>query len=157
VNDVRRSFQEAEQVAEAVGDVEDLKAFYRLPDIRIRGLLQLLQNDGRVHAFVERELAPLFEHDQRHSSDLIRVLGAYLDTGRNVSVAAQRLGMSRPALYSRLELIQQVLGADLSVESCLSLHVALVGTGLIAHVMPSQELASRRHARESGLGNHRER
>jgi PucR family transcriptional regulator, purine catabolism regulatory protein len=158
VNDVRRSFQEAEQVAEAVGEVDDLKVYYRLPDIRVRGLLQLLQNDGRVHAFVERELAPLIEHDHRHRGDLIRVLGAYLDTGRNVSVAAQRLGMSRPAFYSRLQLIQHVLGADLSVESCLSLHVALLGAGLIAHAMPSQELASRRHTRESELvGNGRER
>jgi purine catabolism regulator len=157
VNDVRRSFQEAEQVAEAVGEVDDLKAYYRLPDIRIRGLLQLLQNDGRVHAFVERELSPLIEHDHRHGSDLVRVLGAYLDTGRNVSVAAQLLGMSRPAFYSRLQLTEQVLGVDLSVESCLSLHVALLGAGLIAHAMPSQELASRRHPRESGRGIRRER
>jgi PucR family transcriptional regulator, purine catabolism regulatory protein len=157
VNDVRRSFQEAEQVAEAVGEVDDLKAYYRLPDIRIRGLLQLLQNDGRVHAFVERELSPLIDHDHRHGGDLVRVLGAYLDTGRNVSVAAQQLGMSRPAFYSRLRLTEQVLGVDLSVESCLSLHVALLGAGLIAHVMPSQELASRRHPRESGRGIRRER
>jgi PucR family transcriptional regulator, purine catabolism regulatory protein len=157
INDVRRSFQEAEQVAEAVGEVDDLKAYYRLPDIRIRGLLQLLQNDGRVHAFVERELSPLIEHDHRHGSDLVRVLGAYLDTGRNVSVAAQHLGISRPAFYSRLQLTEQVLGVDLSVESCLSLHVALLGAGLIAHVMPSQEIASRRHARESGRRHRRER
>lgn len=157
LNDVRRSFQEAEQVADAVGDVDDLKAYYRLPDIRIRGLLQLLQNDGRVRAFVERELSPLIEHDHRHGSDLVRVLGEYLDTGRNVSVAAQHMGISRPAFYSRLQLTEQVLGVDLSVESCLSLHVALLGAGLIAHVMPSQELASRRHARVSGRRHRRGR
>lgn len=130
LNDARRSFQEAEQVAEAVGDGEDLRAFYRLPDIRIRGLLHLLKNDGRVHAFIERELAPLLDHDRRHGSDLIHVLNAYLDSGRNISVAARRLGLSRPAFYSRLRLTERVLGADLTVEACLSLHVALLGTGL---------------------------
>jgi purine catabolism regulator len=132
VHDVRRSFQEAEQVAEAVGDAENLKAYYRLPDIRIRGLLHLLQNDGRVHAFIERELSPLIEHDRRHGGDLVRVLSAYLDSGRNVSTAARRLRMSRPAFYNRLRLAEQVLGVDLSVESCLSLHIALLGAGLAA-------------------------
>lgn len=130
LNEIRRSFQEAEQVAEAVGDEEDLKAFYRLPDIRIRGLLHLLKNDGRVHAFIERELAPLLEHDRRHGTDLIRVLSAYLDSGRSITVAARRMGISRPSFYSRLRLTERVLGADLTVEACLSLHVALIGTGL---------------------------
>ncbi len=130
LSDVRRSFQEAEQVADAVGEGEDLKPYYRLPDIRVRGLLHLLRNDGRVHAFIERELGPLLDHDHRHGSDLIRVLRAYLESGRNISVAAKRLGMSRPAFYSRLQLTERVLGVDLSVESCLSLHVALLSTGL---------------------------
>ena len=132
LGDVRRSFQEAEQVAEAVvGEEHDLKAYYELPDIRIRGLLHLLQNDSRVHSFVDRELAPLLNYDNRHGSDLTRVLSAYLASGRNISVAAKDLRMSRPAFYKRLQLTERVLGVDLSVESCLSLHVALLGAGLV--------------------------
>jgi hypothetical protein len=40
------------------------------------------------------------------------------------------MGISCPAFHSRLRLTERVLGADLTVEACLSLHVALLGAGL---------------------------
>ncbi|MDD6791148.1 MAG: helix-turn-helix domain-containing protein, partial [Thermobifida fusca] len=49
------------------------------------------------------------------------------DAGRNKALAASRAHLSRPAFYGRLHRIARILGADLdSVETCLSLHVALL-------------------------------
>jgi GGDEF-like domain len=59
VLDVQRSFLEAEQVAEVAARSRGGLSFYRLPDLRLRGLLHLLRDDPRVLAFAERELRPL--------------------------------------------------------------------------------------------------
>lgn len=127
VHDVRRSFLEAEQVADVAARRGDGRLFYRLPDLRLRGLLHLLRDDARVQTFAERELGPLLTYDAERGGDLMRVLGLYLGSGRNKVLAAQRAHLSRPALYERLRRIERVLGTDLEdVESCASLHVALL-------------------------------
>jgi purine catabolism regulator len=127
IRDVRRSFLEAEQVADVAARRSDDRPFYRLPDLRLRGLLHLLRDDARLQTFVERELGPLLTHDAQRGGDLVRVLELYLGSGRNKALAAQRAHLSRPALYERLRRIERVLGTDLEdVESCASLHVALL-------------------------------
>ena len=127
IRDVRRSFLEAEQVADVAARRSDERLFYRLPDLRLRGLLHLLRGDARLQTFVERELGPLLTHDAQRGGDLVGVLALYLDSGRNKALAAQRAHLSRPALYERLRRIERVLDTDLEdVESCVSLHVALL-------------------------------
>jgi purine catabolism regulator len=134
VRDVRRAFLEAAQVADAApsGDEGVPRPYYRLPDVRLRGLLHLLRDDDRLQTFVERELGALLAHDAQHGSDLVGVLRTYLTAGRNKSSAADAAHMSRPSFYERLHRIERVLSVDLdSVESCLSLHVALLGLDAI--------------------------
>jgi purine catabolism regulator len=127
VRDARRSFLEAEQVAEAAARQPDRRPFYRLPDLRLRGLLHLLRDDARLQTFAERELGPLLAHDAHRGGDLTGILRTYLDAGRNKAVAAQRAHLSRPAFYDRLRRLERILDTDLDdVESCLSLHVALL-------------------------------
>jgi purine catabolism regulator len=126
--DVRRSFREAEQIADAINPGDQFKLYYQLPDVRLRGLLHLLRDDSRVQTFLERELGRLIDYDQQHRTNLMEVLRAYLAAGRNKASTASALGISRPALYERLSRIETILSVDLeSTESCLSLHVALVG------------------------------
>ncbi|MEV0662217.1 PucR family transcriptional regulator [Actinomadura luteofluorescens] len=127
ISDVRRSFLEAEQVADVAARGSGARLYYRLPDLRLRGLLHLLRDDARVQTFVERELGPLLEYDAQRGSDLTRILELYLESGRNKAVAAQQAHLSRPAFYERLRRIERVLDADLDdVESCVSFHVALL-------------------------------
>jgi PucR family transcriptional regulator, purine catabolism regulatory protein len=147
VADVQRSFLEADQVAEvaartgrtgrqaassaagagAAGDAGPRRPFYRLTDLRIRGLLHLLRDDPRLLAFAERELGPLLARDEAARPPLIPVLTAYLEAGGNKAQAAKRAGLARPTLYERLHQIGQILGTDLeSAESRLSLHVAVL-------------------------------
>jgi PucR family transcriptional regulator, purine catabolism regulatory protein len=130
--EVRRSFLEAIQVADAAARDATARApgarlFYRLPDLRLRGLLHLLRDDPRVQTFAERELGPLLAHDAAHGTSLLAALTSYLRAGANKAEAAKRAGLARPTLYQRLAEVAAVLGADLgSVESRLSLHVALL-------------------------------
>src|SRR5215469_3677235 len=124
---VQRSFLEADHVAEAAADAATGRQFYRLPDLRLRGLLHLLRDDPRLHAFAERELGPLLVHDDTAGTQLLGALSAYLAAGGNKADAAKRAHLARPTMYERLRQIEDVLGVDLEpAESRLSLHVALL-------------------------------
>jgi PucR family transcriptional regulator, purine catabolism regulatory protein len=155
IRDVRRSFLEASQVADVAAERPDVHSrrdpparpgepgarpgapgarpgepgarplFYRLPDLRLRGLLHLLRDDPRLQTFVERELGALLASEQ--DTDLIGVLGAYLTAGGNKAEAAKNSHLARPTFYQRLQRIERILGTDLSsAESRTSLHVALL-------------------------------
>jgi purine catabolism regulator len=125
IRDVRRSFLEASQVADVAtsrpGGHDPL--FYRLPDLRLRGLLHLLRDDPRLQTFVERELGALLTADP----GLVDTLAAYLAAGGNKAQAAKAAHLARPTFYERLRRIERICGADLSsAESRTSLHVALL-------------------------------
>jgi PucR family transcriptional regulator, purine catabolism regulatory protein len=127
VGGVQRSFLEADHVAEAAAGSSPELPFYRLPDLRLRGLLHLLRDDPRVHAFAERELGPLLVHDDAGGTQLLTALTAYLSAGGNKAEAAKQAHVARPTMYERLRQIEDVLGVDLEPpESRLSLHVALL-------------------------------
>ncbi len=134
IRDVRRSFLEASQVADVAAErpdgwsaegSSDRPAFYRLADLRLRGLLHLLRDDPRVQPFVERELGPLLASEP--DTSLLNVLGAYLAAGGNKAEAAKSSHLARPTFYERLRRIERILGTDLgSAESRTSLHVAML-------------------------------
>jgi purine catabolism regulator len=127
VPEVQRSFLEAEQVAEVAARNGGGLAFYRLPDLRLRGLLHLLRDDPRVQAFAERELGPLLRRDGAAGSQMLAALTAYLEAGGNKAEAAKRAHLARPTLYERLRRIEEVLGVSLdSAQSRTSLHVAVL-------------------------------
>ncbi len=125
IRDVRRSFLEASQVADVAASRLEaaVPLFYRLPDLRLRGLLHLLRDDPRLQTFVERELGALLAA----GPGLIDALAAYLAAGGNKAEAAKASHLARPTFYERLRRIERILGTDLSsAESRTSLHVALL-------------------------------
>jgi PucR family transcriptional regulator, purine catabolism regulatory protein len=135
IRDVRRSFLEASQVAEVAEvahqgpkdrqDPAPRPAFYRLPDLHLRGLLHLLRDDPRLQTFVQRELGALLAHER--GDELLAVLTAYLEAGGNKAEAAKNSHLARPTFYDRLHRIERVLGVDLtSAQARTSLHVALL-------------------------------
>lgn len=122
LDDVRRSFVEAVHVADAAVAAPPDGPVARLRDVRLRGLVRLLRDDPELQAFIERELGPLLANPP-----LLEVLRAYMATGRNKSLAAQALHVSRPTLYRRLQRIETLLGIDLEDwERLTSLYVALL-------------------------------
>ena len=124
---VRRSFAEAAHAAEAAQGSPEVKPYYELPDVQLRGLLYVLGGDPRLQAFVERTLGPLLDHDAKNGTDLVGALQIYLAHGRNKSAAADAAHLSRQAFYQRLTTIEKVLSVDLdSAEACTSLHAAVM-------------------------------
>lgn len=125
--EARRSFLDAREVADAAIRSPDGRPFYRLPDLRLRGLLHLLRDDARLEAFASRELGPLRAYDAAHGTSLLAELAVYLESGGNKAAAAARAHLARPTFYQRLRLIERILGVSLEVaESRTSLQVALL-------------------------------
>lgn len=129
IREVRASLQEAADVAEAARQSAGgtpLRSYYRMPDVRVRGLVYLLREDPRLQAYIERELGPLLAYDDAHDATLLQTLRAWLAGGSKV-VAAEKLRVSRPTVYQRLQVAERVLGMDLgNVEARLSLHLAVL-------------------------------
>ena len=125
--EARRSFLDAREVADVAIRRPDGRPYYRLPDLRLRGLVHMLRDDPRLIAFAERELGPLLAYDAAHGTRLAGDLATYLDAGGNKAAAATRAHLARPTFYQRLRLIEHVLGVSLdSAQSRASLHVALL-------------------------------
>jgi purine catabolism regulator len=120
--------REAAHVAEVAMSmpVQD-KAFHRVADVRLRGLLSLIRTDPRVQAFAETELAGLLAHRAKHGDEAFDLLRHFLQAGGNKAELARMLHMSRPTLYARLDALQRIVGLDLdAAESRTSLHVAML-------------------------------
>jgi Purine catabolism regulatory protein-like family/PucR C-terminal helix-turn-helix domain/GGDEF-like domain len=135
LREVRDAFREAREVADLAAREPDgpnpgstgRRPYYRLPDLRLRGLLHLLREDTRLRSFAERELGPLLAYDAEHGATLVSDLAAFLESGGNKALAANRAHLARPTFYQRLALIERVLGVSLAdPESRASLHVALL-------------------------------
>ena len=127
LREVRGSFLEAREVADVAIRRPDGRPFYRLPDLRLRGLLHMLRDDLRLRDFAGRELGPLLAYDGAHGTGLVADLAAYLESGGNKALAAARAHVARPTFYERLRHIERVLGVSLAdPESRACLHVALL-------------------------------
>jgi purine catabolism regulator len=128
ISEVRGSLREAADAAQAARQSlgnGPLRPFYRMPDVRVRGLLYLQRDDPRLQAYVERELGPLLRYDDAHDTALVATVRAWLAADGSKTVTAQLLHVSRPTVYQRLRLAERVLGVDLgNVEARLSLHLA---------------------------------
>lgn len=126
--DAIRGLGEAAHVGEvAIAMQGPSKAFYRASDVRLRGLIALLRDDPRVQKFAETELKGLLAGDGGGHPPNLEILRQFLQLAGNKAALAQRLHISRPALYKRLAVIGNILGVDLDdAESMTSLHVALM-------------------------------
>ncbi|WP_369061419.1 PucR family transcriptional regulator [Kocuria rhizophila] len=97
---------------------------FRARDVRLRGLLAMLRGDERVQMFARAELGSVLDVERREDREL---LTQFLACGGNKSLLAQRIHLSRPALYGRLARLERRLGVSLDdPESRTSLHVALL-------------------------------
>ncbi|NIL78365.1 PucR family transcriptional regulator ligand-binding domain-containing protein [Rhodococcus sp. B10] len=127
LGELARSFAEARHVTLAARALDGQRDYFEMPDVQLRGLLFTLADDPRLQAFVERMLAPLLDHDNRHGTDLGSTLEVYLAHRGNKSSAAAAAHISRPAFYQRLASIERTLAVDLeSADVCTSLHAALM-------------------------------
>ncbi|QGU06589.1 Purine catabolism regulatory protein-like family protein [Corynebacterium occultum] len=84
-----------------------------LAETPMAGLLNQLRDDVRVQGFVSLMLDPLLLHDAAHGTDLLETLRMVLEHPASRSAAAQKLHLSRTALYARISKIETLLEVDL--------------------------------------------
>lgn len=100
------------------------RTVFRAQDVRLRGLLSMVGADERLLAFARAELELVLDPERAAELELLE---RFIECGGNKSLLAQRIHLSRPALYARLERLQRRLGVSLDdPESRTSLHVALL-------------------------------
>jgi purine catabolism regulator len=135
------TLHEAMQVAEAATGMPTHRAYFRPPDLRLRGLVHALRQESAVGQYVERELGPLLAHDAAHGTRLFDFLAAYCRCGGNKTAAANELFISRAALYDRIGKVEGVLGVDLADPAVVvGLHFAV----LASETLGAPDLAVRR-------------
>ncbi len=120
----REGFAEARHVAEvaAASPHRTPGRVHRTADLGVRGLLWRLRGDARLTAFAEAQLAPLFE-----TPDDLALLTDHLQVNGSMTRLAERLHLSRPATYGRVDRLARRLGRDLEdPEVRLGLHLALL-------------------------------
>ncbi|MGP3989204.1 PucR family transcriptional regulator [Streptomyces sp. 3N207] len=127
LDQVARSFREAEEVADAIGPATPQRPYHVPSDIGLPELLHALRDDVRMQKYVERQLGRLLRHDELHGGDLLTTLRHYLAAAGNKSIAAKQLNVSRQAFYHRLNTIERILGCNLeSGVQRTQLHVAVL-------------------------------
>jgi sugar diacid utilization regulator len=93
------------------------------------GLLRILDASGdgiQLERYVSEWLGALIDYDHDHRSEMVRTLGAYLDSGGNYDRTAEALIIHRSTLRYRLGRIRELSGRDLAdPESRLNMHVAI--------------------------------
>lgn len=112
-------------VAMSLGDKS--RAFFRSPDIRLRGLISLISEYPHVQRFAEAELGKLIAYDISNETTLVDTLSLFLELAGNKTELAKRMITSRPTLYAQLAKIEKVLHVSLDDgESRTSLHAAIL-------------------------------
>lgn len=79
-------------------------------------LLATVPGDVR-RSFADRLLSPVLAYDERHQSDLIRTLGAFLDTAGSWHACAEQLHVHVNTVRYRIKRIEDLTGRDLSTMS----------------------------------------
>lgn len=118
--------QSEANAAHRLGPTSSTGRVHFYDDLVLYRLLSPLQSGPTLANFVEDELKPLIEHDERQNSELLRTLDAYLRANGNKIATARMLQLQRRSVYYRLERIEQLLGSSVDdPELRVRLYVAL--------------------------------
>lgn len=126
---------EAQRIAEAALALYGVDApghselpYFFASDVRLRGLIATMRTDARVQDFARAELAGILDNpDPVAVAEQLQLLEQLLDAGGNKAALARATHLSRPALYARLNRLENALGVSLEeAESRTSLHTAVL-------------------------------
>jgi len=122
-----QAYRQAREALEVGCSIWGRGRVYHFDDL---GVLRLLTESDRTEAssFVNDILGPLAEYDERHGSQLLDTLEAFLATNGNLSQAARRLIVHVNTLKYRLRKIQEITGrsfedADSRMDAQLALRI----------------------------------
>jgi DNA-binding PucR family transcriptional regulator len=97
----------------------------------------LASHPEELRSFYEESVAPLVRYDERHSSELVRTVEAYLAQDCNVNATAAAIGAHRHTVAHRLERVKELTRLDpLRSEDRERLGLGLKAFRIIAPAQP---------------------
>lgn len=110
VEDVKESYETARTTMYIRKVLQTTDCFYE--DVLLGHLMLNLQQTMDLEQMTQRYLGPLIAYDEKHSSELIPTLRAYLSTNCSKQETAQKLYIVRQTLYHRLKKIEELMTID---------------------------------------------
>lgn len=93
--------------------------------LTVYALLFRDREEDAITAFLHATIGPLIEQDEKRRSQLAATLLAYLDTGRSVQKAAEKLGIHVNTMRQRLDTVAQINPDWSDPARALEVHIAL--------------------------------
>jgi len=138
--------QDEARAAHRLGPSSSRRRIHFYDDLVLYRLLSPLGAGPTLANFVEGELKPLIEYDERHNGELLQTLNEYLRSNGNKILTAKALQLQRRSVYYRLERIEELLGTSVDdPELRVRLYVALRAREMLL-AEPARSAAERARA-----------
>lgn len=124
--DIKLSFYEAQEALRLTQAKEMKRKVYHFDDFTVHHFLKENVNEQEMQSFFSYTLGTLYDHDQKHNSELIKTLEYWVSNQLNVAETARQLYIHRNSLLYRIEKIQGILLLDFKdFDELLKIQLAL--------------------------------
>lgn len=124
--EVKNAFQQMQAIQSVYQKLNYEKNITFYEDILLYHFMELASKEHDLNKFCLPILKKIEEYDNENGTLLKESLEAYLESGRNIQKAAERLYMHKNTLYYRLKRIEDFFNLDLNDENlCFNLQFSL--------------------------------
>ena len=126
LSELGRAARQAEAAID-LGSVRNPDSWYhRFDEYRLDYAFTVLRRESHGCLLPHPVLQKLSENDEKKDTELVKTLRAYLDSGLNMSLAADRMYIHRTSFCRRMDRIRELTGLDLNDhDKMLELEIAL--------------------------------
>ncbi|MBV8084098.1 MAG: helix-turn-helix domain-containing protein [Chloroflexi bacterium] len=134
IPDFAESFNEARNALDIMRRCHKKNQVTFFQGLGVYRLFSLIEDRDELLKLAEQTLGPLLEYDRQHATTLVRTLGYYLESGRNLESSAREMFIHVNTLKYRLKRIQEIARLDLnSPEQRFNVHLAVKILQAIGH------------------------
>ncbi len=134
IGDFKESFSEARRALDIIRRCHKQSQVIFFHSLGVYRLFSLIEDRTELMKLAEQTLGPLLEYDRVHATTLVRTLGYYLESGRNLESSARAMFIHVNTLKYRLKRIQEIARLDLNdAEQRFNVHLAVKILQAIGH------------------------
>jgi len=134
IPDFKESFNEARRSLDIIRRCHKRNQVVFFHALGVYRLFSLIEDRTELMQLAEQTLGPLLEYDRQHGTTLVKTLGYYLESGRNLEGSARAMFIHVNTLKYRLKRIQEIARLDLnSAEQRFNVHLAVKILQAIGH------------------------
>jgi purine catabolism regulator len=109
---IARSYAQARRALETAQRFGNQGEVVVFEDLGLYRLLFHVSDASELRGFTDQVLGELVEYDQRHNTDLVRTLAAFLDRNGNLQATARELNLHVNSVAYRMQRIRAIAGLD---------------------------------------------